>query len=275
MDELYFCLSATVENVAQPAVMSGLERWYYITQIIGAVVLVFTLVVAIAQYFFHKDEYEENHKFNVELHEHRKREKALELTEFYKDNVLGHTVMFNRVYQKIGIKQMLDKVKRDDMKDFDEYEAEENCIRADLDEIRKITKTDKFFEALEEFHHIHRTKENEIGKEKLDLSDPEVRDRLETSYRDEQIRILNNLEFFAMHFINGIANEEIVYQSLHKTFLTIVELFYFDICLNNVKDGSKLFTNVIVLYNKWKERAENEKAEREAVYRRCANFTKK
>ncbi len=267
MGGIVFCLSATAANTVQPVVVSGLETMYYGTQICGTIVLVFTLIVAVAQYFFHKGEYKENHRFNVELHEHRKREKALELTGFYKDNILGHTIMFNRVYQKIGIKQMLGKVKQSDMKNFDEYELERNYIKADLDEIRKIKKTDKFFEALEEFHHIHKTNRNEIGKDKLDLNDPEVRDRLETSYLDEQRKILNHLEFFAMHFVNGVANEEIVYQSLHKTFLTIVELFYFDICLNNVKDGSKLFTNVIALYNKWKDRAEKEKAEREAVYR--------
>ena len=81
------------------------------------------------------------------------------------------------------------------------------------------------------------------------------------------MRLLNNLEFFAMHFMNDVANEEIVYRSLHKT--------YIDICLNNVKDGSKLYTNVIALYNKWKERATDERSVREDAYRRCNSFSKR
>ena len=273
--KLFFCLDAVITSSVNTVEISKIEGAYYVSQILSAVVLVVTLVLAIVQYFSHKDEYKENHKFNVELHEHRKREKALELTGFYKNNILGHTLMFSRVYDKIGIRQKLEQIRKSDMKDFDEYELENNILSQDISWIKERPKSDDFFVALLEHQHIHGEEGFAAGIQKEDLSRPEIRDKLETGYRDVHMRLLNNLEFFAMHFMNDVANEEIVYRSLHKTYIDIVELFCFDICLNNVKDGSKLYTNVIALYNKWKERATDERSVREDAYRRCNSFSKR
>lgn len=275
MGELYVCLNAFSVDAVKDMTMPGLEKWYYISQITSSVVLIITLIVAVAQYFFHKDEYKNNYDFNVKLHEHKKREKALELAGFYKNNILGHTLMFSRVYAKIGIKQKLDQIRKSDMKAFDEYELEKNLTPTDIEWIKKRTKSNEFFVALLNHQHIHGEERFAADVKFEDLTKPEIQDKLGTGYKDAHMKLLNNLEFFAMHFINGVADEEIVYQSLHKTYVEILELFYFDICLNNVKDGSKLFTNAIALYNNWKERAEKEREKREEVYRGCGNYEKK
>ena len=56
-----------------------------------------------------------------------------------------------------------------------------------------------------------------------------------------------------MYFTHGAADETVVYQSLHKTYLYIVKILYFDISINNT-GGQKLYSNVIELFNIWKER---------------------
>ena len=274
MLDFYCCLNATDTIVDKAVLSSSLEIWYYRSQIFSAIVLVVTFILATFEYYRNKQEYENNRKFNVDLHEYKKREKALELTEFYKNNILGHTLMFNRVYVKIGIKGKLDSIQRDNMVAFDEYELERNLPPADIIWIKEKTKSESFFVALLEHQHIHGKKGFAEGITKCDLDKLEIRDKLGTGYKDAHVKILNNLEFFAMHFINGLANEEIVYQSLHKTYIQIMELFYSDICMNNIKDGSKLFTNAIKLYNKWKSRSEKERRERENAYRKCMNFEK-
>lgn len=69
--------------------------------------------------------------------------------------------------------------------------------------------------------------------------------------------ILNNLEYFAMHFTHGTADETVVYQSLHQSYLDIVRALYLNISKENARANSKYYTNIIELYRIWSERAEN------------------
>ena len=72
-----------------------------------------------------------------------------------------------------------------------------------------------------------------------------------------------------MNFTSGLADESVVYQSLHQVYLSSVKLFHFEISMRN-KEGSKdkYYCNIIELYNEWSnhyDRAleEEEKAQRE------------
>ena len=65
---------------------------------------------------------------------------------------------------------------------------------------------------------------------------------------------LNDLEWFSMSCRYGLADEEMLYQSLHKTFLSQVWYLYFFIAFGNVVSEDKLFTSVIWLFNVWKKR---------------------
>lgn len=73
---------------------------------------------------------------------------------------------------------------------------------------------------------------------------------------------LNNLEFFAMHFTHGTADESVVYQSLHQTYLDIVYVLYYNIAVLNELENSKYYTNIIELYKIWKKRDAEEKRKR-------------
>lgn len=68
------------------------------------------------------------------------------------------------------------------------------------------------------------------------------------------INVLNELETMAMLFRYNIADESIVYQSLHQSFLShMVNWFYF-ISYENYTNESKYYENLIWLYYKWYER---------------------
>jgi hypothetical protein len=84
--------------------------------------------------------------------------------------------------------------------------------------------------------------------------------------------ILNNLEFFAMHFTHGTADDSVVYQSLHQSYIETIRLLYYDIAANNIPGESKLYTNTIELYNKWVEEAKRQKENETAAAR--ANIAK-
>nr|MDE6764427.1 DUF4760 domain-containing protein [Oscillospiraceae bacterium] len=65
---------------------------------------------------------------------------------------------------------------------------------------------------------------------------------------------LNNLEYFAMYFTHNIADESVIYQSTHQTYIEITELLYYHICQLNTPNSSKYYTNLIELYNIWKSK---------------------
>ncbi len=88
---------------------------------------------------------------------------------------------------------------------------------------------------------------------------------LKNEFLDSVYDFLNALEWFSMSCQYGIADEEILYQSLHKTFLSTVWLLYFYIAYQNESNEDKLFTNIIWLFNKWHDRLYNvqQKAQKE------------
>lgn len=73
-------------------------------------------------------------------------------------------------------------------------------------------------------------------------------------YLDILEKTLNSLEYFCMYFNSGIADEEVVYQSLHQSFLSMVKMLYFRIAYQNENGKDKYYTNIIELYNKWSYR---------------------
>ena len=77
---------------------------------------------------------------------------------------------------------------------------------------------------------------------------------LQQEFIHEVTRLLNNLEWFAMSCRYGLADEKMLYQSLHQTFLSHIWLLYFYICKSNFNNEDKLYTNIIWLFNLWKDR---------------------
>lgn len=64
---------------------------------------------------------------------------------------------------------------------------------------------------------------------------------------------LNCLEYFCMAINSGVADDEVLYPSLHQVFFSTVESLYIFICKSN--DGSaadRYYTHVTGLYTKWK-----------------------
>ena len=68
----------------------------------------------------------------------------------------------------------------------------------------------------------------------------------------------------------GVADEKLLYQSLHQTFLAEVQLLYLQISIVNKSSEDKYYTNTIWLFEKWKKRlmkyrAKNQRARMRAV----------
>ena len=61
---------------------------------------------------------------------------------------------------------------------------------------------------------------------------------------------LNRLECFSMAVNHNVAESEMLFPSLHQTYLMFVRFMYPYICMNN-KDEEEFYTNVIELYRTW------------------------
>lgn len=77
---------------------------------------------------------------------------------------------------------------------------------------------------------------------------------LRFQFGDTISHLLNTLEWFSMNCRYGLADEEVLYQSIHQTFLSTVWMLYYYISKNNTKNEDKFYTNTIWLFQKWKAR---------------------
>lgn len=242
-----------------------LEQIYYISQIIGAFLAVLGFGLAYRQYKIALAE-------KRVVHERESIQKAIDLSGYYKDYILGNWMLIKRVYEETGIADILNNIRYSDIEHFDQFELETVLPAAKAKEIREITETEKFIEVLSAVSLVMNFSDHRFSK---DLEIPEnaetkenIKKRvnvgvdvkgLKYEFRVALSTVLNNMEYFSMHFTHKVADESVVYQSLHVTFIEIVHLLYFDISSNNSRSSEKKFyTNTIELYNIWKKKAEKQ-----------------
>lgn len=76
--------------------------------------------------------------------------------------------------------------------------------------------------------------------------------------------VQNKLEAWSMAFNVGLAQDDIVYQSLHQAYLSTISYFYPLICKSNDKEiHDQFYTNIIKLFNNWVKVNETHKSKLE------------
>ncbi len=97
---------------------------------------------------------------------------------------------------------------------------------------------------------------------------------------------LNNLEYMCMYISTGVADEKYIYNSLHQQFLKAIALLYFEISKVNIDNKDKYYTNIIQVYNIWKNKyikaeekekklKEQTKREQEKLKKQAKKFVEK
>lgn len=232
-----------------------LENLYYIMQILGSFVVIIGGIVGVWQYILSKRA--ESNRYN-----NSRIQKAIDLSEYYKDNILCNISFIYHVYRESKILDILNQVNRNSMKDFDVHELQNIFSKKQEEEIAKIINSEKFIDIIIKWSDVYSkdqicksiiVKKGDRVVEAKEINKAKVIDYFINNVICET---LNNMEFFSMHFNYETADEKVVYQSLHKTYLEMVRLLYYDISSNNKTGEQKLFTNVIELYNKWKKKSD-------------------
>jgi len=173
--------------------------------------------------------------------DYQKREKALEMCQYY-ENLLDDIFEIQRLFKEYWKNLNIQPVFR--MEKFTKDEILEKHSESEVEKMHEVS-----IEVMRELNTEFILLQMSIGNETYQKFNS----------------VLNKLEYFSMSFISGIADEEVVYQSLHQSFFTIVSFFYPSICLFNSKGGKdKYYTNLIELYNIWKKREKKqEKTEKQ------------
>lgn len=70
--------------------------------------------------------------------------------------------------------------------------------------------------------------------------------------------LLNDLEAMATSLRYNIADEGLIYQSLHQTYINYKRIFYFFISYENTLDENRYYENIVWLYNKWEDRKQRQ-----------------
>ena len=244
-----------------------IECLYYSSQIIGGIFVISGVVIAVWQYYL-------SSKSSRTTLEVTQVQKAIDLAEYYKDNILSLYPAIRYVFDKTDISKIFQSIKISDMNDFDNDELTKLLTPEQIQKLKDIQRDDIFFNTVQQASLIYNLdidlqllftskcienstkEENEKMKEfiKQTMSSAFIRNYIQT--------ILNNMEFFAMHFKHKTADETVVYQSLHQSYLEIVTALYYFICKQNTEDTSKYYTNIIWLYNEWSNQ-KNEKKQKQ------------
>lgn len=246
---------------------------YYFTQIVASLAVIVGGLVGVWQYSLTAKA--ERSKMNTECIQ-----RAIDLAEYYKNNILKKYIVVQYVYEQSGLMQIANKVKRSSIIEFDRTELYDLLTASDIEEIERIRNSDEFIKAVLQADKIYDMKLDieKIAQVIRDDAKKEVTIKIDKALIIQKFmgnivtEILNNLEFFAMHFAHGTADETVVYQSLNQTYLSIVYILYYNIAILNTIEDSKYYTNVIELYKRWDNRNQQEKQDKIKTAR---NYTSK
>lgn len=254
---IFFIVISTIFKNQISKSLSRIETAYYVSQIVATIFVITGTVVAAWQYYL-------SSKADIRQTKLIQVQKAIDLSEYYKNNILQKYAAIEYVYNRCGIKAILDKIKADDMKDFDEKELNRLLPKSDVDRLKEIANSEEYARAIVDANIIYnlnlniKTRLQQGENEGENLVQVAVHPLLVSFIFSMKQELLNNMEFFAMHFRHKTADSTVVYRSLHQTYLDIVQNMYYSIAEINKLPESKYYTNVIALYREWYDKNQEE-----------------
>lgn len=250
---------------------TALENINYMLQIITNIVVILGGVIAVWQYVL-TARCERTKISNDRV------EKAVQLSEYYKDCILSNVAALRYVFKESGVSDILGKIKPVDMVNFDSDELNDKLSVADIKELKEIMNSEEMAKTIiyvDQVYNLNldiekyiKISDDENGKQKFLVKKEYVSRQFMSQIVNN---LLNNMEYFAMNFTHMVADESVVYQSLHQTYIQAVQLLYYDISKNNKPDGRQFYTNIVELYRIWYDKS---RKKREVVARGGRNISK-
>jgi hypothetical protein len=197
------------------------------------------------------------------LYEKKKSEKikSCELEKYYIDYIIPKIDYVSSIFNSSKLSELLrETFKHHEIVDFDYSEMTRllGSVHTEDEIIDKLNSIDpkqllrcKLFFAKDNIER-NAIRNNYLVKKAKDEAAPAIDSKSLINELMKLItKLMNELEWFSMHFTYKIADEKLVYQSLHQTFTSNVQLLYFFISRANKSPSEKYYTNIIQLYTSW------------------------
>ena len=203
-----------------------------------------------------------------------RKEAACNLAKYYANNIIDKYTDITIVFETAGIMEIIrNTFPLDALNDFDKEELESLLKRKDTTvadfeaKLRNLNPMSVLNARMSracspEDRNMTFTSYTKVGEDgKTELINGTY---LLMDFEQEVSGLLNELEWFAMNCKYGLADEELMYQSLHQTFISTVWMLYFYISYRNENNEDKLFTNLVWLFVEWRDRLSKIKREKES-----------
>lgn len=149
-----------------------------------------------------------------------KAEKSIEIAKNFALNIVDPVSILYSFFEQFGIDKIINKINFIKLEDFDSEELNSLYQKDDLASYKELMKE----------------------------NDPE------NNIKHIICDTLNNLEYMCMYISTNVADERCIYNSLHQQFLKVISLLYFEISFANTDNKDKYYTNIIHVYNLWKNK---------------------
>lgn len=183
-----------------------------------------------------------------------RKESALDLAKEYAKDILGDMTFIENVlsihYNPKNAAELRNLIMEIPISRFTKNEIEK---------IDKLKRYSKIFENGNYEINYNTIIEQAIIHQKYDefnldvLEDPDKKSIANVRFRTTICNTLNTLEYFAMSVNQNVAESEMLFVSLHQTFIKFIYFMYPYICKSNI-DEELYYTNIIELYRKWNDR---------------------
>ncbi len=192
---------------------------------------------------------------------------SFRLTEFYINNIIPKMTVLLMVFRRTGVEKAIRKqLRKADISSFNKEEFDDYFEDLPFNEIESMINSASVDVLLECFCDINQENICDLRlryKEYLDtFNDNEEMLRKHSEIFRRQLLykvwtmisdVCNGLEYFAMYFNSNLAEDEVVYDSLHQTYTDFVRMLYPFIARHNTRGefARKYYTNTSELYEKW------------------------
>ncbi len=242
----------------------GIELIALCAEITSAFFVIVGSIIAVWQYYLSSSQKIKEFQFS-------KIKKAIELSEYYKDNILNRYSCVKKVFDEYGITPIIESKRKNlELKYFDIEELKTIYTEGEIEKFRNLKTDEKFIEAIVKVNLVYNMNLN--GCEKTFEYDPSeegrVTKRIEANpqeivadfFNKYIVDTLNNAEYFAMAFTHNVADESVIFQSIYPTYLEMCFIMFYYISHNSDPRSAKLYTNVAELYCTWREKERQQKA---------------
>lgn len=253
-----------------------------VLQIVLSGLTLFTVILMFFQFRYQKKDYKNKYILETRINAIKRAEwfsSKIDVLSFFitvndmkVDSLLLEAGISNKVIKNVNfdVKELNQLVEQSKYKTMDKFynEYKQRLFSDPLDMLNALTSyklidSDDNKILMNIFSEVENGELNENDRKKITLF---VIDK----YNELLNSTLNQLESFSMYFTSGVADDKVVFDSLHQIFIRFIRSQYVKIAKNNVNNTDKYYTHCISLYNEWSCKREQD-SEEEMEFDRCKN----